>query len=253
MQVIARRIISLTWLDLKVYLRQSIAVLWSVIVPFGMLVVGGIFFPADLKQSYGPIFVPGICTLVIISSSLMGAASPILESREARIFEVLKIYRITPVYVCLAYVFSRGILSSLIVTLFFILGSVLFRLGHAVEIVKQLPLLVLTVMIGVFLFFNIAMAFVSYVKSGAAANAVGSLISTIMVLLGGCYFDVAYLPKSLQVVSYTLPSYHINSILRGILGAGQPSDYSFHLLSAYVALFLATNIRYFNPRHKRHN
>jgi ABC-2 type transport system permease protein len=244
--------LDLAWLDIKLYVRESVAVLWTFVMPIVVIVGFGVFLPKFVKIYYGPIIVPGICTVMLLSSSLMGSLGVLVETREFGVYQTLALMGAKPIDVMVMYLLSRGVLSFLMVCVLLLLGAIFFPMQIKMPL-GDIVLLVLATALGSFMLFNLAITMSLFFKSGSTAHVVGLSLAGVMIFLGGCYFDVAFLPARMRMLAYLTPVYHLNELFRIQVGASHRPLESFLVVIAYSAILLITNLLFFNTRRRRHD
>lgn len=193
MAALLNSILKLSWLEMKLYMRHSIAVWWTFCVPIIILFILGIFLQDTMKEYYGPILIPGLCTTVLLSSSIMGLMPYLVSMREARVYEILLLLGMNRIGILSANIISRSVLSVIQIVILFILGAIFFPGYGMIQILQGLPLILGTILFGVLLFFQISAILSMFAKTGTGANTLASVVFYPLILFGGCYYDISVL------------------------------------------------------------
>lgn len=251
MKNIISRVIELAILDLKLYLRLSIAVLWTFIVPILIVLGSGLLLPEQAKVAFGLVFIPGMCALVVITATTLGTITPMIDAREARIYEVLSLFGMGSHEIYAAYLVNRGIIATTILIIVYILGWLLFPVEIHIPLIIQIISLMGGAVLGTILFFNMTISFSMMFKVNTSAHTVASLLVGIMVLAGSCYFDPFVFPVWTHRLIYANPVYQLSELFRSAFGATGCLPDSIAILLLYIGMFSLINIGYADIRHRR--
>jgi ABC-type transport system involved in cytochrome c biogenesis permease component len=251
MKTTANVILPLAWLDIKLYLRESIAVLWTFLMPTALMLGMGLFLPAGAKEAIYPTIIPGMCTIVIITAALIGVTALVVDTREAGVFETLKLLEIGPREVLGMYIVSRGIMCAIMVVIVFALGIALFPVSHFILSAYTITLFFMTIFLGVILFFNMALAIGVFFRSAPSAHVAGMIVSSVLIFAGGCYFDMGELVPSLRFLVMLMPSFYLNNLFSVVLGQTQDVVESALILAIFTVGLTTFNMLFFNSRRRR--
>ncbi len=248
----ATKICALAGLELRLYSRYSVAVWWTFILPLIILVISRFRMSELTREYYSSLLIPGLCTYVVLTTSLMGSASYIIGMREFRVFEVLGLLGLKKSDIQLGLLLSRGGVSSIQCVVVMLTGMLLFSIApHGWHWVR-LVLLPIGSLLCVWVVFEISLLVSIYIKTAQAATATATVLLYILIMFGGCFFDIAVLPTYIIGLCYVLPSYHITNIWTWFLGEETHVLDSFLLLVVYAMMLRVINVHFVDTRHRCH-
>jgi ABC-2 type transport system permease protein len=155
-------------------------------------------------------YVPGICTLGIISTSFVNLVITITAQRESG---VLKRRRSTPVpaWVLIASrTLTSAILAVVLVTVIVIIG----RIAYGVHIPgSTLPAFVLGVIVGAAAFCCMAFATASFIRNEDSAQPIIQAIILPLYFISGVFVPTDQLSSTLKDIASVFPVIHLNNVL----------------------------------------
>lgn len=208
----------LTWLEIKIFVREPLGVIGTVGAPVLVFVVfGRLLGPrARTGSSQVPRFVsvdlPIFASLLIVASAVLSLVAIVAIYREGGILKRLRATPLQPVTILTAHVMVKLLSTAVTFALMIAAGRRYYPVDPAVPIASfTLALLVSTLSI-VSLGFLIA----SVVPTARFAQPIGTLIVYPMLGLSGLFVPVESMPPAGQIVSRALPFTYAVSLLRGI-------------------------------------
>jgi len=208
----------LTWLEIKIFVREPLGLIGTVVVPVLMfLVLGRLLGPrarnpaADVPRFVGadlPIFI----SLLITASAVLSLVAIIAIYREGGILKRLRATPVRPHTILTAHVLAKLVFTALTVAAMMLAGRRYFQVDAGVPLVSFTLALLFTTVSVLSLGFLIA----SFVPTARFAQPVGSLILYPMLGLSGLFVPVESLPPMLQAVARALPLTYAVSLLRGV-------------------------------------
>jgi ABC-2 type transport system permease protein len=216
-------IVKLTWVELKLYLRNWIAAFFTLVFPVGMLFLFGAMYgnaPSPLLDGFGTIDkgVPGyIAGMIMGTTAFMYLPAELAYRRQAG---VLRRFRATPLQpggVLISQVLVNWIMAGV--------GSLVLIAAAVVAYHPRLPhdVLLVVAAFAVGSLSQLAMGFLlaSLVPSVAAARALSMAIFYPMMFLGGGTIPLGLMPRSLHRVARLMPlHYAVNLMQKAWLGLG---------------------------------
>jgi ABC-2 type transport system permease protein len=155
-------------------------------------------------------YVPGICTLGIISASFVNLVISITAQRESG---VLKRRRSTPVpaWVLIASrALTSVILSIVLVTVIVLIGRILYGVHLPT---RTLPAFVLTVAVGAATFCCLAFATAGFIRSEDSAQPIIQAIMLPLYFISGVFIPWTQLSSTLRDIADVFPVRHLNAAL----------------------------------------
>lgn len=229
----------LTWIELKVFMREPLGAFGTIGVPVLVFIVLGHvanlrFGTPSLSTSVlPPADVPVLVALLIAISSVLSLVTIISIYREGGILKRLRATPLRPQTILSAHVIVKLLLTAATLALMFLAGKRYFPPGaHVLWFSFTLALLISTWSI-----LSIGFVIASIVPTARFAQPVGALILYPMIALCGLFVPISHLPPVLRFVARVLPLTYAVRLLEGIwIGEGWLA----HLgdLAALTVLFL---------------
>jgi len=228
---------TLTWIEIKVFLREPLGALGMVVIPVLVFVVVGrmlghrVSLPSLSLNSFLRVGVPVLGSILITLSAVLSLVTIISIYREGGILKRLRATPLRPQTILTAHVIVKLLLTAVTLFLMVLAGKRYYPIGiHA-------PLLSFTIalLISTWSILSIGFLIASVVPTARFSQPIGALILYPMVGLSGLFVAVDSLPPKLQIVARILPLTYAVSLLEGIW-KGDP--WSAHLRDV-IALILA--------------
>ena len=208
----------LTWIEIKIFLREPLGAIGTIFVPVVVfLVLGRVFGRGATPQSLGAnnfvrVGLPVLASLLIAVSTVLSLVTIISIYREGGILKRLRATPLRPQIILTAHVIVKLILTAVTLLLMLLAGKRYYPVGvHAPLFSFTIALLISTCSI-------LSMGFViaSIVPTARFAQPIGAVIFYPMFGVSGLFAPVAALPAALRAVSRVLPLTYAVSLLQGI-------------------------------------
>ncbi len=208
----------LTWLEIKIFLREPLGVIGSVVVPVLLFVVLGriltpkIGTPSQTAARVVALDLPVFASILIALSAVLSLVTIISIYREAGILKRLRATPLRPQTILTAHVLVKVLLTAVSLTMLMLAGKRYYPVDVHVDVVGfGLALLLSTLSI-------LSMGFViaSVVPTARFAQPVGTLVLYPMLALSGLFVPVESLPPALRMAARGLPLTYSVSLLKGI-------------------------------------
>jgi|GEM_PF-908797 len=197
--------------EFRTYLREPIYLVFSIIMPvLSFAMIGGIYG----NQSYNGIdffsqFIPGLCVLVLFSSTIYNVANQVISDKERGIYKRLavtpvSIFRIMFVVVLKAFIISFTGFALIIALAKFVFHAEFHSIGIFLTVFTLVIMINLLIGFGLGILFN---------KLNVFASVMMPLFFP-MFMLSDSSFPLESMPKFLQKMALFNPLYHLNIILR---------------------------------------
>jgi ABC-2 type transport system permease protein len=229
----------LTWIEIKVFLREPLGAFGTIGFPVLVFVVLGRLTNLKFAQpSFGAsglsrAGVPVLVSLLIAVSAVISLVTIISIYREGGILKRLRATPLRPQTILTAHVIVKLIFTAATLGLMFLAGRRYYPAGaHA-------PLFSFTValVISTWSILSIGFLIASIVPTARFAQPIGAIILYPMIVFSGLFVPVESLPPMLQAVARVLPLTYAVRLLQGIWnGDGWPA----HLndVAALAVVFL---------------
>ena len=209
----------LTWLEIKIFLREPLGAIGSIVFPVLAFLVLGRAAPRGIAAPSFPttgIFraggIPVFVSILIAISAVLSLVTIISIYREGGILKRLRATPLRPATILTAHVLVKLLLTALTMTLMLLAGKRYFAIGPDVPIAGFATAL----LISAWSILSIGFVIASIVPTARFAQPIGALILYPMIALSGIFVPVASLPPALRAVARALPLTYAVSLLQGI-------------------------------------
>ena len=216
----------LTWIEIKVFVREPLGVVGSVGIPVVLFVVLGRMLapvarrsPADVPRFAG-VDLPIFASLMIAASAVLSLVAIIAIYREGGILKRLRATPLRPHTILTAHVLAKLLFTAVTLAVMILAGRRYYPVGAACRSCR-LPWPCSSPPSA-----SCRSAFViaSVVPTARFAQPIGTLVLYPMLGLSGLFVPIEALPPVLQAVSRVLPLTYAVSLLRGVWnGEGWPA------------------------------
>jgi ABC-2 type transport system permease protein len=234
-----RGLFGLTWLEIKIFVREPMGVFGTVGIPVLLFVVlGRMLGPRARSGSpdvprFISVDLPIFASLLIAASAVLSLIAIMAIYREGGILKRLRATPLRPHTILTAHVIVKLLFTAVTLAAMFLAGRRFYPVSASVPLLSfTLALLFSTVSI-----LSLGFLIASIVPTARFAQPIGTAIIYPMIGLSGLFVPIASLPPLLRVIARALPSTYAVSLLRGIwLGEG----WSGHVgdVAMLVVLFL---------------
>jgi ABC-2 type transport system permease protein len=231
----------LAWLEIKIFLREPLGAIGSIVIPVVLYIVLG---RTMARGSGDPgsgeflrIGVPLLTALMIGLSAILSLVTIISIYREGGILKRLRATPLRPWTILTAHVLVKLIFTAVTVLLMLIAGRAYYPADLHIPVVPFTAALVICT----FSIMSIGFVIASIVPTARFAQPIAGVIFYPMIGLSGLFFPISQLPPWLQLVSRFLPLTYAVSLLRGVL---QGDPWSSHVsdLAALGLVFLVCTV-----------
>jgi ABC-2 type transport system permease protein len=212
-----RGLLTLAWLEIKIFVREPLGVFGTVAVPVVIFVLfGRLFGPRTRGTAAVPRFVsadlPIFASILIVLGAVMSLVAVVAIYREGGILKRLRATPLRPYTILLAHVAVKLGFALLTLVFMVLAGRRYYPIGADVPWLSFTLALLFTTVCLISLGFVLA----SLVPTARFAQPLGTLVFYPMLGLCGLFVPIAALPGPLQVVAKVIPLTYCVSLLRGI-------------------------------------
>lgn len=208
----------LTWLEIKIFMREPLGVIGTVGMPVLVFVVfGRLLGPRgrpvapDVPRAISA-DLPILGSLLITASTMLSLIAIIAIYRDGGILRRLRATPLRPYTILTAHVLVKLLFTALTLAAMLLAGRNYYALDAGVPVAAfTLALLFSTVSI-----LSLGFLIASIVPTARFAQPLGALIVYPMLGLSGLFAPVASFPPMLRAVARALPLTYVVSLLRGI-------------------------------------
>ena len=229
----------LTWVEIKVFLREPMGAFGNIFFPVIIFLVIGRVVGRRIPVSALPTntFInaglPVIVAMLIAVSAVLSLITIISIYREGGILKRLRATPLRPETILTAHVLVKLLLTAVTLTLMVAAGKRYYPAGVHVPLFSFMAALLLAT----FSILSIGFLIASMVPTARFAQPIGAAILYPMLTISGLFMPMTWLPPALRTVARFLPTTYAVSLLGGIW-KGEP--WSAHLMdvAALVAGFV---------------
>jgi ABC-2 type transport system permease protein len=227
----------LTWIEIKIFMREPLGAIGTIVVPVLVFMVIGRTMktnaPTPAISNFARVGLPVLVAILIVISAVLSLVTIISIYREGGILKRLRATPLRPQTILSAHVIVKLLLTATSLILMMLAGRHYIPPGvHPPILSFGLALLVSTWSI-----LSIGFVIASIVPTARFAQPIGAIVFYPMLAFSGLFVPVAAMPPVLRGLAHALPMTYAVNLLQGIW-VGEP--WSAHLLdvAALVAFFL---------------
>jgi ABC-2 type transport system permease protein len=230
----------LTWIEIKVFLREPMGAFGTIVFPVLIfLVVGRLvgrrMSPSSLAASgFVQVGLPVIVSLLISVSAVLSLVTIISIYREGGILKRLRATPLRPQTILTAHVIVKLVLTAATLALMVLAGKRYYPAGIHVPLFS----FTIALLIGTLSILSIGFLIASIVPTARFAQPIGVAILYPMLGISGLFMPVQSMPLVIRAVARVLPTTYAVSLLEGIW---KGDGWSAHLgdVVALAVVFLA--------------
>lgn len=205
----------LTWLEIKIFLREPLGVIGTVgfpIILFLLMRRVGRGAPAGGAPPLLGRDLPVLAAVMVAVSAVVSLVAIIAIYREGGILKRLRATPLQPVTILLAHVLVKLIFTALSLGALMLAGARAFGPATGVSVASfTVALLVTTVCL-----LSVGFVIASIVPTARFAQPLATLVVYTMLAFSGLFVSLDVMPRAVQLVAYALPLPYAVSLLRGV-------------------------------------
>ena len=232
----------LTWIEIKIFLREPLGAFGTIGIPVLMFlvtgrIVGRSLEPASLAaSSFIRAGLPVLASVLIAISAVLSLVTIISIYREGGILKRLRATPLRPQTILTAHVVVKLLLTAATLALMVLAGKRYYPVGIHVPLFGfTMALLVSTCSI-----LSIGFLIASIVPTARFAQPIGAVIMYPMIAVSGLFVPVTSLPPALQAVARVVPLTYTVSLLEGIWKGDAWSAHVGDVAALAVVFFVCT-------------
>jgi ABC-2 type transport system permease protein len=234
----------LTWLELKIFVREPMGAVGTVGIPVLMYVVLGRLLgrlsprSALASNDFVRSGVPVFAAILIAISAVLSLVTIVSIYREGGILKRLRATPLRPATILAAHVIVKLLLTAVSLALMILAGRRYFPAHGEVPVIA----FALALLLSTWSILSVGFVIASIVPTARFAQPIGALILYPMVALSGLFFPVAVLPPAMRTVSRLLPFTYAVSLLQGIWNGDPWSAHATDVLALVVVFAVCVAI-----------
>jgi ABC-2 type transport system permease protein len=212
-----RALVKLTWLELKIFIREPLGFVGSVAIPVILfLVLARVFGPrmatsTRAMPAFGQVL-PAFSALFIAMGAVTSLVTIISIYREGGILKRLRATPLSPFVILAAHVVVKLLLTAATLVALALAGRRVYPIDPAVPLVS----FAVAVLFTTWSILSIGFVIASIVPTARFAQPVAALIFYPLIALSGLFFPLEVLPEPAAALARVLPLTAGASLLNGI-------------------------------------
>ncbi|MFZ0411033.1 MAG: ABC transporter permease [Candidatus Acidiferrales bacterium] len=208
----------LTWIEMKVFLREPLGAIGTIVVPVLVFLllgraIGKRLGPSELATNqFIQVGLPVLAALLIAISAVVSLVTIISIYREGGILKRLRATPLRPQTILTAHVIVKLLLTAATLALMVLAGKRYYPVGVHVPVLG----FTIALLISTWSILSIGFLIASIVPTARFAQPIGAFILYPMIGLSGLFVPVESLPPMLRAVARVLPVTYATSLLEGI-------------------------------------
>ncbi|MCL5071555.1 MAG: ABC transporter permease [Actinobacteria bacterium] len=233
----------LTYIELKLYLREPMATFFTLAYAPMILILFGFIYGNEPTPFFGgrgfiDIAVPSYIGLIIASVGLMSVPISTAEDREKGILRRFRTSPLSPVSYLFANVLVYTIMTLIGVLLLIIIGKFVYRASFEGNFFSVLGGLIISMLS----FFSFGYLVASIAPTSRTAQVIGMVVAFPMMFLSGAGIPLEVLPDRVTRVSKYLPLTHVVTFMRGLWIGDSWFEHSLEIYVLVGVLIVGTAI-----------
>jgi len=212
-----RGLLKLTWIEIKIFMREPMGAIGTIVVPVLFFVVLGraAKFRASTSPAIGNfarVGLPILVSILISISAVLSLVTIISIYREGGILKRLRATPLRPQTILAAHVIVKLLLTAATMALMFLAGRRYIPSGIHVPLFS----FTIALLISTWSILSVGFVIASIVPTARFAQPIGAVILYPMLAFSGLFVPVASLPPVLRAVARVLPLTYAVNLLEGI-------------------------------------
>jgi len=244
-----RGLAALTWLEIKIFLREPLGVIGSVFVPvFVFLVIGRTFGGRLTGAEQGERGLIGVdlavfAALLIAFSAVLSLVTIVAIYRERGILKRLRATPLRPLTILTAHVLVKLLFTAGTVTLMTFLGR------HYLPVDIPIPWIAFTAatLVSTLSILSLGFVLASLAPTARFAQPIGTIVLYPMIGISGLFMPIEEMTGVLQLVARLTPASYAVSLMRGAWNGDSWLQHGIDLagLAIILAVCTAVAVRWF--------
>jgi ABC-2 type transport system permease protein len=228
----------LTWLETKIFSREPMGFVATLVMPLVLFIVLGRAFGINRPLTAPDVDVPfnvAILAAILIALSAVQSLTAIISIyREGGILKRLRATPLSPVTIMGAQVVVKLAFTVISLTLLMLAGRRLFPGVMRVNVFTFTA----AVLLSTFSILSLGFVIASLVPTARFAQPISAAVLYPMLAVSGLFFPVDRLPRTIRTLAYLFPTTHAVALLDGVWdGSGWAAHWV--NVTALLVLFIA--------------
>ncbi|MFQ5604926.1 MAG: ABC transporter permease [bacterium] len=210
-------LLKLSWIEMKLFLREPMAAFFTLLFPLMMLFLFGSIYgnkPSPFFGGYGSvdISVPAYTAMIIATSGLLSLSIIISTYRESGVLRRFKATPVKPLTILTAQVAVLLLMTALGMVLLIVAAKVVYNLKFDGSVLNILLAFILSSLS----FFALGFVLSGFTPTARSAQIIAMVLFYPMLFLSGATIPREILPETVKTYAQILPLTHVVNLLRGL-------------------------------------
>jgi len=214
-----RGLFRLTWIEIKIFFREPLGAIGTVLVPVLVFIVLGRLsataMPKNAVTAASSPFrvdIPVFAAILIALNAVLSLVAIIAIYREGGILKRLRATPLRPATILTAHVLVKLTLTAMTLTLTLLAGKRYYPVGESVPLFS----FAIALLLSTWSILSVGFLIASMVPTARFAQPIGAVILYPMLALSGLFVPLSVMPGPLRTVARAFPLTYSVSLLRGI-------------------------------------
>lgn len=236
--------VDLTWVQMKLFLREPAAAFFTLAFPCFLLVIFGLVFGNEpmvqwgLDVGYVDTQVPALAAIIIGSVGLISIPVAMSTARETRVLRRYRATPVSPITLIAADVVVNLTMSLVGMGILILIGKALFGLRFSGSWVVVLALFIFAACA----FFALGYLIASLAPTARVAQTVGMVCFFPLMFLSGAALPKQIMPAHVRAAADSLPLTHVVETLQTAWTGGPLAERAPELLWLFAFLVIGTTL-----------
>jgi ABC-2 type transport system permease protein len=231
----------LTWLEIKIFLREPMGAIGSILIPVLLYAVLGRVMgrgvPSDpMAAEFLRVVLPVLAVVMIQLNAVVSLIAIMSIYREGGILKRLRATPLRPWTILSAHVLVKLVFTAITLVLMLIAG----RRYYPIDLNIPVANVMLALLFSTLSVMSIGFLVASVVPTARFAQPIAGAVLYPMLGLSGLFFPIAAMPPALRAIAPFLPLTYVVSLLRGMLLGDAWSDHVTDLAALAVLFVVCT-------------
>ena len=233
---------NLTWLETKIFVREPLGLVGSVVVPVVLFVALGRSLggteDAPASREFNGVTVPVFAALFIVLNAVVSLVAIMSIYREGGILKRLRATPLRPHTILTAHVLVKLGVTGLTLLLMILAG----RRFYPVAVDAPFASFSLALAYSAFSILSIGFLIASIVPTARFAQSIASLIMYPMIAVSGLFIPLEEMPGALRALGRAVPLTYAVSLLEGIWSREAWSAHVGDIVALFVIFLICTSL-----------
>jgi ABC-2 type transport system permease protein len=211
-----RGLLKLTWVEIKIFLREPLGAIGTIVVPVLVFMVIGRAMhtktPTPTTESFARVGLPILVAILIMVSAVLSLVTIISVYREGGILKRLRATPLRPQTILTAHVLVKLLLTAVSLSLMILAGKRYIPPGVHPPIFS----FAIALLLSTWSILSIGFIIASIVPTARFAQPIGAVVLYPMIAFSGLFVPVSLMPPVFRLVAHALPMSYAVSLMQGI-------------------------------------